>query len=203
MVSVVAATLTVLPNRSQFFQYESVHLSCGNHGNSSKWTLKRSTSLNNSEDSDQIWTGTNGSNWYIQNIYWFDSGTYWCESAAGGRCSNTINISVTEGSVILESPVVPVTEGEAVTLRCRNWTASSSSLNTDFYKDGRLIRSNTTATLTIHSVLKSDEGLYKCKISGAGESVESRLSVRESPPELRSSTRGLCSDFRVVPGIIM
>ncbi|KAI3375486.1 hypothetical protein L3Q82_003821 [Scortum barcoo] len=33
--------------------------------------------------------------------------------------------------------------------------------------------------MTIHSVSKSDEGLYKCRISDVGESAESRLEVRD------------------------
>ena len=81
------------------------------------------------------------------------------------------------GSVILESPVLPVMEGEDVTLSCREKT-TSFNLTADFYKDGLHVGRGSTGTLTIHSVSKSDEGLYKCNISGAGESPESRLAVR-------------------------
>ena len=67
-------------------------------------------------------------------------------------------------------------EGEAVTLRCRS--KETSNLKADFYKDGRFIGAYSTGNMTIYSVSKSDEGLYKCRISGAGESAESRLTVR-------------------------
>ncbi|XP_028419694.1 low affinity immunoglobulin gamma Fc region receptor II-c isoform X2 [Perca flavescens] len=134
----VIATLRVVPNRSQFFQYESVTLSCGPLGNSSGWRVKRNTSTN-------------------------------------------INESCDTGGVILESPVLPVMEGDSVTLRCRTKTTSSFNLTADFYKDGRLIRSSSTGNLTIHSVSNSDAGLYKCNVSGAGESPDGWLTVRGHP----------------------
>ncbi|XP_078137927.1 low affinity immunoglobulin gamma Fc region receptor III-A-like [Centroberyx gerrardi] len=113
-----------------------------------------------------------------------DSGEYWCESGRGKR-SNAVNINVTAGSVILESPVLPVMEGDAVTLNCTNKTPSN--LPAGFYKDGVLIRTGSTGEMTIHSVSKSDEGLYKCSISGVGESPESWLAVRALHKETPSS----------------
>uniref|UniRef100_A0AAZ1X115 Ig-like domain-containing protein n=1 Tax=Oreochromis aureus TaxID=47969 RepID=A0AAZ1X115_OREAU len=80
------------------------------------------------------------------------------------------------GSVILESPAVPVMEGEDVTMSCRNKT-TFSSFTAEFYKDGLPIRNSSTGYMTIGRVSKSDEGLYKCSISGAGESPESWLTV--------------------------
>ena len=84
---------------------------------------------------------------------------------------------ILDGFVILESPVLPAMEGNNVTLSCRK-KKTSSNLTAEFYKDGVLIGSSSTGELTIHSVSKSDEGLYKCNISGAGESSESWLAVR-------------------------
>ncbi|KAG8005910.1 hypothetical protein GBF38_004967 [Nibea albiflora] len=82
------------------------------------------------------------------------------------------------GPVILESPVHPVTEGDAVTLRCRMKPASSN-LTADFFKDGHLMESSSAGNLTFTSVSRSNEGLYKCRLSGAGESPESWLHVRD------------------------
>ncbi len=73
--------------------------------------------------------------------------------------------------------MVPVMEGNKVTLSCRNKT-TSPHLPADFYKDGLLMGSSSTGEMTIHSVSKSDEGLYKCNISDVGESPESWLAVR-------------------------
>nr|XP_024000553.1 CD166 antigen homolog A-like [Salvelinus alpinus] len=79
------------------------------------------------------------------------------------------------GAVILESPALPVTEGDSVTLRCR-YKGTPSNLTADFYKDGSLIRNETTGEMTIPSVSKSDEGLYKCTNSEE-ESPESWMTV--------------------------
>lgn len=84
----------------------------------------------------------------------------------------------TDGDVILESPVHPVTEGDSVTLTCTfRYQETNPKLKTDFYKDGVLIKNETTGEMTIPTVSKSDEGLYKCK-SGEGESPESWVTVR-------------------------
>lgn len=81
------------------------------------------------------------------------------------------------GSVILESPVLPVEEGDHVSLYCKK-KKSSADLIADFYKDGLRIRTGYRGNMTIYNVSKSDEGLYKCNISGAGQSPESLLAVR-------------------------
>ncbi|XP_078020550.1 uncharacterized protein LOC144459781 isoform X2 [Epinephelus lanceolatus] len=61
----------------------------------------------------------------------------------------------------------------------------ASNFPADFYKDGRLIERSSTGNMTISSVSKSDEGLYRCHISGAGESPESRLAVTAYQEETR------------------
>ncbi|KAK0153001.1 hypothetical protein N1851_005336 [Merluccius polli] len=78
-----------------------------------------------------------------------DVGEYWCESD-GQVCSTKQNLSVTDGHVILESPVLPVMEGRHVTLGCRTRTPTLP-VSTDFYKDGSLIRTEPTPRMTIHN----------------------------------------------------
>ncbi|XP_045920666.1 uncharacterized protein LOC123980359 isoform X2 [Micropterus dolomieu] len=173
----VVAALSVLPNRSQFFQYESVSLSCGKQGISSEWSVKRNTSKDTNEECLKFWGRKNYFHCFTADLYPTDTGVYWCEFAAGER-SEAVSITVTSGTVILDSPVLPVMEGDDVTLSCRN--KNTSNLIADFYKDGRLIRSSSTGNMTIHSVSKSDEGLYKCNISGTG-SPDSWLTVRGHP----------------------
>ncbi|XP_043954069.1 high affinity immunoglobulin gamma Fc receptor I-like [Gambusia affinis] len=169
------AVVRILPNRSQFFQYESVTLSCVDRENSPDWTVKRNTTSNQTPD----WGKRNGSQRLINAVYPFDSGRYWCESRTGA-CSEAINVTVTDGPVILQSPVLPAAEGEAVILRCIHGNASSSSSSnfTRFYKNGLLMGSSSTGSITVRDVSESDEGLYKCSVAGAGESPESWLSVR-------------------------
>ncbi|CAI5661013.1 unnamed protein product [Oreochromis niloticus] len=170
-----AVSLHIVPNKSQFFQHESVSFYCEeiSHGHVLYKMNEEVKQCN--KTSKKTAATTTGSQCTIDPIYARDSGEYWC-GTAGGKRSNNVYITVTAGSVILEIPSVPVMEGEAVTLRCRN-KMLSSSIAADFYKYGRHIRSRPTGNMTIQRVSKSDEGLYKCKISGGGESPESWLSV--------------------------
>ncbi|CAI5660097.1 unnamed protein product [Oreochromis niloticus] len=113
----------------------------------------------------------------ISKIPTWDSGVYWCESREG-PISNMVNLTVTGGSVILQSPVLPVMEGDDVTLLCKTKT-TPSNLPAAFYKDGSLIRKQPTGHMTIQHVSRSDEGLYKCDISGHGESPSSWITVTD------------------------
>ncbi|XP_031706510.1 low affinity immunoglobulin gamma Fc region receptor II-like [Anarrhichthys ocellatus] len=175
---IIVASLRLVPNRSQFFQYESVALSCVDSGHFSEWRVKRNTSMHKNEEC-MNWGKRNEFQSFIDDLHTLDTGVYWCEFGAG-ECSDAVNITVTAGFVILKSPVHPVQEGESVTLHCITKTTSSSNLTAEFYKDDVLVGSSSTGNVTIHSVLKSDEGLYKCHIFGAGESGDSWLAVREA-----------------------
>ncbi|XP_071382021.1 sialoadhesin-like [Centroberyx affinis] len=173
------APLTVSPSRSQFFRGEFLSLSCEEDDSSAGWTVRRTTRGKTTECGVD-WGKSTGSSCNISYAVQTDSGFYWCESREGAT-SNTVNITVTV--VILQSPVLPVMEGAAVTLNCT--TKTPSNLPADFYKDGSLIRTEPTGQMTIHHVSKSDEGLYKCHISGLGESKSLRvraLPTATAPP---------------------
>ncbi|XP_045567781.1 low affinity immunoglobulin gamma Fc region receptor III isoform X1 [Salmo salar] len=167
------ASLSVSPDRSQFFEYESVSLSCEVQGNSARWRVVRNTERGILSDCNTDWGKPQGSSCIVSLIP-SDSGVYWCESGSGEH-SNAVNITVPAGAVILESPALPVTEGDSVTLRCR-YQGTPSDLTANFYKDGSLIRTETTGEMTIPAVSKSDEGLYKCTNS-EGESPDSWMTV--------------------------
>ncbi|XP_026154696.1 high affinity immunoglobulin gamma Fc receptor I-like [Mastacembelus armatus] len=185
-----AAFLHVVPNRLQFFQYEPVTFHCEGDDGATRWKVvhggKRTLASCN-----VIKSGTVSTFCTITHLYPEDSGQYCCESGKGR--TNCTNITVSDGSVILDSPAAPVMEGDNVTLLCRNKNPSESRVN--FFKDGRLIHSSSTAERTIHTVSLSDEGLYKCSISGSGESAESQLVVTVFPivvpqePEISPSPR--------------
>uniref|UniRef100_A0A3B4WG19 Ig-like domain-containing protein n=1 Tax=Seriola lalandi dorsalis TaxID=1841481 RepID=A0A3B4WG19_SERLL len=134
----------------QLFDHESVSFSCQGFNVSAGWTVRNIK--NRTSCLKSTVTCTN------EFALVSDSGEYWCEAAGGER----------SGSVILESPVLPVMEGESVSLRCRT-RKNVSDLTADFYKDGLLIGSSSTGNITIESVSRSDDGLYMCNISGAGE----------------------------------
>ncbi|XP_039907843.1 low affinity immunoglobulin gamma Fc region receptor II-like [Simochromis diagramma] len=166
-----AVSLRIVPNKSQFFEQESASFYCGeiSHGHVLYKMGEEVKQCNKTSKK------TTGSECTINPLHARDSGEYWC-GTAGGKRSNNIGITVTAGSVILEIAAVPVMEGEDVTLRCRN-KMISSNIAADFYKYGHHIGSSSTGNMTIHRVYKANEGLYKCKISGGGESPESWLSV--------------------------
>ncbi|XP_051251146.1 uncharacterized protein LOC127360709 [Dicentrarchus labrax] len=156
------AFLRITPNRLQHFQFESVSFHC--EGTDGSIQLK---GISNTEELNNL---------TIDRAYPEDSGEYWCETN-GGKTSNRVNITVTAGSVILDSPALPVLEGDNATLHCRNKTISN--LLSDFYKDDLLIESSSTGEMTILNVSKADEGLYKCRLSGGETSPGSWLAVRE------------------------
>uniref|UniRef100_A0AAX7UGA4 Ig-like domain-containing protein n=1 Tax=Astatotilapia calliptera TaxID=8154 RepID=A0AAX7UGA4_ASTCA len=185
------ARLTVSPSSSQFFKRNFVSLSCEEDDSSAGWTLRRNTSKQQRTQCGRDgWGKPAGSSCNISKLYESDSGVYWCESREG-PISNMGNLTVTGGSVILQSPVLPVMEGDDVTLLCKTKT-TPSNLPAAFYKDGSLIRKQPTGHMTIQHVSRSDEGLYKCDISGHGESPSSWITVTDkhttTPPPTSTPT---------------
>ncbi|XP_016520973.1 uncharacterized protein LOC103129893 isoform X1 [Poecilia formosa] len=173
-----AASLSVNPDRVQHFRSESVSLSC--EGNSAEWRVKRFTERG--ELLDCSYGGRmNGSTCTIEPFYFINE-VFWCESKSG-EFSNAVNISVQNyyyDGIILVSPVHPVTEGDPVTLSCRNKTQQLLS-NVFFYHNDKLIHNDSRGELKISAVSKSDEGFYKCQHSGK-DSPRSWMSVRVSSP---------------------
>ncbi|KAF3837598.1 hypothetical protein F7725_005062 [Dissostichus mawsoni] len=118
-----------------------------------------------------------------------DEGLYKCRvqgnESAGSRLSVSVLTSLLScstnqgGSVILQSPALPVMEGDGVTLTCKTKMADPHSAN--FFKDGIFIGTESAGHMTLHHVSRSDEGLYKCSVQNEGESPESRLSVSGKP----------------------
>ncbi|XP_015231246.1 PREDICTED: Fc receptor-like protein 5 [Cyprinodon variegatus] len=178
LLSLLSA-LTVSPSRSQFFQGESVSLSCEENNSSAGWTVWRNTTEGNNKCRDG-WGEPAGCTCKILLLLYWDSGVYWCGSSREGAASSSIQLTVTGGSVILQSPVLPVMEGDDVTLSCLTKT-TPSNLPAAFYKDGSLIRTEPKGHMTLHHVTSSDEGLYRCKIRGHGESPSSWISVEGNP----------------------
>uniref|UniRef100_A0A3B5AY30 Ig-like domain-containing protein n=1 Tax=Stegastes partitus TaxID=144197 RepID=A0A3B5AY30_9TELE len=163
-----AALLRVDPNRLQHFEYKSLSFHCDGFDGSIKLRGTRNT-----EEFPPVCEVIKTS-CTISKTYPTDMGEYWCESEAGKR-SNSVNITITAGPVILDSPALPLLEGD-VTLSCMSRKTSTKQA-ADFYKDGVLVRGSPSEQVTVHNVSKSDEGLYKCSITGVGTSPESFLAV--------------------------
>ncbi|XP_034146301.1 high affinity immunoglobulin gamma Fc receptor I-like isoform X1 [Esox lucius] len=204
-------SLIVRPNRSQFFEYESVSLSCEVQGGSTGRRVERNPTSGKLTECGDGWGRFDGTNCIISSTKSTDSGVYWCGS---GKHKNTVNITVTDGHVILESPALPVTEGFNVTLKCRNKT-NPSDLTADFYKDGSLIRTEYTGEMTIPAVSQSDQGLYSCRHPELGRSPESWMTVTAATPSTSPSlppppsppfispSRLLCSLLVVSPYLVV
>ncbi|XP_038137604.1 uncharacterized protein LOC119781267 [Cyprinodon tularosa] len=174
-----AACLTVSPSRSQFFKGKEVSLSCEDNS-SAGWTVWRNTTRETRTQCGDGWGEKAGSTCNISWLIPSDSGVYWCWSSREGAASSSIQLTVTGGSVILQSPVLPVMEGDDVTLSCLTET-TPSNLPAAFYKDGSLIRTEPKGHMTLHHVTSSDQGLYRCNIRGHGESPSSWISVEDKP----------------------
>ncbi|XP_043954077.1 uncharacterized protein LOC122820584 [Gambusia affinis] len=173
-----AASLSVNPDRVQHFRSESVSLSC--EGNSTEWRVMRFRK-GKGLSSCSSWGTMNGSTCIIKPNS-LNSGVYWCESKSG-EFSNAVNITKQTDyhyGIILVSPVHPVTEGDPVTLSCRDKNQNLLS-NVFFYHNDKLINNDSREELKISAVSKSDEGFYKCKHSGR-ESPRSWIRVTGCSP---------------------
>ncbi|XP_035850145.1 uncharacterized protein LOC116052133 [Sander lucioperca] len=167
-----AAFPRVLPDRLQFFEYENVSVICQELGGLTEWRVMRR--LNNRNPTDSYTWQSSAPSCTIHLTFSHHSGEYWCEDAEGNT-HNAVIITINPGSVILEVPASPVMEGDNVSLYCRKKDTQSNHM-ADFYKDGSTL-GTWYSNMTIQNVSKSDEGLYKCSISGAGESPQSWLTV--------------------------
>uniref|UniRef100_A0A3P8Y6E9 Ig-like domain-containing protein n=1 Tax=Esox lucius TaxID=8010 RepID=A0A3P8Y6E9_ESOLU len=171
-----SVSVRISPNRTQHFTSKSLSLICDLKGNSPGWRLMRYTETGVESGCSPNWGSITGSTCTITSTDTGDSGVYWCESGSG-QYSNAVNITVSDGDVILESPAHIVNEGDSLTLRCKCRNQRCTNSKVDFYRDGVLIRNETTGEMTISAVMKSDEGFYKCK-SDEIESPESWVTVR-------------------------
>ncbi|KAL4007877.1 hypothetical protein ACER0C_001729 [Sarotherodon galilaeus] len=201
-----ATTLHVTPKRLQHFQYEPLSLDCESPGGSTELRGVRTTEEKFEHFSPVCNSKRNSSSCTITKAYPTDSAEYWCE-VKGGQRSNSVNITITDGSVILESPVIPVFKGDNVTLRCiSKRTHIKQRIN--FYKDDGLIHRSPSDNMHINSVSRSDEGRYKCSISDVGTSPESWLHVRsyssgETPSEDPISTPVVILLWIVLPFLVI
>ncbi|CAL8377301.1 unnamed protein product [Boreogadus saida] len=176
-------SLGIIPSRTQFFKRESLRLYCG--ADERIMTNSKSACSQKSHECNITLAGIH------------HSSSYWCGSNSGER-GEAVNITVTDGSVILGSPVHPVPEGTSVTFRCLTSHKSSKQLvvvtpinqSCTFSRDGRLIAIGVgvTGEMSFAAVNRSHEGLYTCTFSGF-ESPGSWLAVRatSSPASLSPS----------------
>uniref|UniRef100_A0A3Q4HTI4 Ig-like domain-containing protein n=1 Tax=Neolamprologus brichardi TaxID=32507 RepID=A0A3Q4HTI4_NEOBR len=167
--------IILCPSSSQFFEGDFVSLSCEEDDSSAGWTLRRNRNMENGTLCGVDWGNKNSSSCKITDLFTWDSGVYWCEFNQS-TISNMVNLTVTGKLMILQSPVLPVMEGDDVTLLCKTKT-TPSNITAAFFKDGVFIGKEPTGHMTIQHVSRSDEGLYKCDIKG-GSCENLRLTVQ-------------------------
>ncbi|XP_068444380.1 low affinity immunoglobulin gamma Fc region receptor II-like [Clinocottus analis] len=193
----LSATLSIRPDKSQFFQHENVHVTCAAPTHSSGWTLMGNNSFKRSRPCD-------GGDCQLRDVFRSDTGAYWCQSERG-ECSGPVNVTVTAGVVILKSPALPVMEGDEVTLQClykeRSEEKSSSAFNATFYRNEAFMGSELAGKMVLVAASRADEGFYRCEHPTKGKSPESWLSVAARPqrshgprhPRLEPPLRLLCT----------
>ncbi|XP_073330638.1 sialoadhesin-like isoform X2 [Pagrus major] len=83
---------------------------------------------------------------------------------------------------VMESPRLPVLEGEDVMLHCLHINKTTkeiaSNLRATFYKNDRVLKWGTQGNWTLTAETKADEGLYKCVIHGHRDTHESWITVK-------------------------
>ncbi|KAF5882474.1 carcinoembryonic antigen-related cell adhesion molecule 5-like, partial [Clarias magur] len=172
--------VVIIKTHTQVFSGERVTFRCDiQTGGDTEWTY--SWYKNNNTHHTTL-------EFSISSVRDSDGGKYTCRGTRRrdsqlSQMSDPVKLSVSDGDVILESPVHPVTEGNPLTLRCLNRSKISDS-GADFYLNDSVIQSQTTGEMTISSVSKSDEGFYHCTHPERGESPKSWVSVRGFPPVL-------------------
>ncbi|XP_032437905.1 Fc receptor-like protein 4 isoform X2 [Xiphophorus hellerii] len=201
-----AATLTVTPDRSQFFKYDRITLTCVT--NSSGWKVMRTIKNNPLQKCQYGWAIPGESSCIIEDAYPTHTGEYWCESERGER-SNRVNLTVTGNNVILESPSHPVFEGENVTLGCsykedKDDDTSTSDFEAAFYRNDLFIGKKKPGKM----IIEAEEGFYKCLHPSGRQSLKSWLAVRARVPPTEIYPPSPPSEpgvpwIRVISGIVL
>ncbi|MBN3304934.1 FCGR1 protein, partial [Amia calva] len=164
--------LSLSPEWTVLFPKESVTLRCGLTGDSSAGQYNWYRAAEGKATEPVQCQKTNGDNCLVTFKDKSHNGLYWCEAQPEGERSASVHIRVVDHKVILQTPPLPLTEGDNVTLVCRDKSTSSS-----FYKDNKKLLSDTTQNiLRISPVRKDAEGIYRCQHSLDSEEVQ--ISVR-------------------------
>ncbi|XP_066577164.1 Fc receptor-like protein 5 [Amia ocellicauda] len=165
--------LSLSPEWTVLFPKESVTLRCGLTGDSSAGQYNWYRAAEGKATEPVQCQKTNGDNCSVTFKDKSHNGLYWCEAQPEGERSASVHIRVVDHKVILQTPPLPLTEGDNVTLVCRDKSTSSS-----FYKDNKKLLSDPTQNiLRISPVRKDAEGMYRCQHSLDSEEVQ--ISVRD------------------------
>uniref|UniRef100_A0A3B3VA53 Ig-like domain-containing protein n=1 Tax=Poecilia latipinna TaxID=48699 RepID=A0A3B3VA53_9TELE len=146
---------------------EMITLTCEvQGGETTEWTCEwRRDGRTVARRNDKVWT---------VGVSEFSSGDYMCQCRRRDDCQ-VISQWYDDSAPLLLSPVHPVTEGDPVTLSCRDKKQQLLS-KVFFYHNDKLLSHDSRGELNISAVSKSDEGFYKCQRSGK-DSPRSWMSI--------------------------
>nr|XP_046236132.1 uncharacterized protein LOC124054313 [Scatophagus argus] len=184
-------------NRNQFLNGETFTLSCQLPDNNAQWKMRR---FDDKEGTITDCPSPVFSDHRLSctfNPQYPSNAPYWCESPAGER-SNALNVTNSSGTnVVLESPTLPVLEGDDVTLRClhrKSTTGEITSFNRALFYKNHFLKYEVDGTVTLKAVTKADEGFYKCRHLNDGYSNVSWISViarssedQKNQPDVKTS----------------
>ncbi|XP_029992643.1 uncharacterized protein LOC115421075 isoform X1 [Sphaeramia orbicularis] len=174
-LTVSSVSVDVRPNRQQFFRGDSLSVSCADV-QTDGWTVKR-TLRNGNTGTCAEFGRIDGSFCVVNRLTPEASGVYWCETSSGQQ-SDQVSITVTDISVILDIPAVPVEIGSDVTLHCR--VRGGSTPKAEFIKNSQTLTPVPVEEWTISVDHLSDADQYSCYVPLVGESLKSSLRVKGS-----------------------
>ncbi|XP_066842139.1 Fc receptor-like protein 4 isoform X1 [Anser cygnoides] len=125
----------------------------------------------------------------LQHYLWSTGRSSFQCQRPGSEFSLPIELSVSDDSVVLQAPVQPVLEGDALVLRCRGWRDRRLS-SASFFHNGVLLRGGgQEGNLLLAPAQRHHSGRYHCTVHTFLRTVESKLNeviVHElfSVPEL-------------------
>ncbi|XP_029992656.1 uncharacterized protein LOC115421084 isoform X2 [Sphaeramia orbicularis] len=173
-LTVSSVSVDVFPNRQQFFRGDSFTVSCADV-QTDGWTVKRTLTNGNTETCAEFGR-MDGSFCVVDGLTPGNSGVYWCETSSGQQ-SDQVSITVTDFSVILDIPALPVETGSDVTLRCV--VIDGSTQKAEFKKNSSTLSSVPVEEWTISVDHLSDADQYSCYVPLIGESPSSSLRVKD------------------------
>ncbi|XP_030578989.1 uncharacterized protein LOC115775658 [Archocentrus centrarchus] len=187
VLTVSAVSLSVSPNLQQFFSgSSSVSLSCVDDGQTvDGWAVRRRRGGLTEDCGVTKGFGTVPESACVLDLSISSGGIFFCENSSGQQ-SNEVSISVSDDSLILEIPALPVRTGSDITLHCRH--RDFDTVAAYFIFNGSNVGSGRKSEHTITNIQQSDEGLYSCSTDTFGSSPQSFLRVRALPPHVQSTT---------------
>ncbi|XP_033852903.3 Fc receptor-like protein 5 [Acipenser ruthenus] len=175
------AVLTLTPDWTILFPGEKVTLQCLGSPRAVLYKQYRAGEEEQGQEPQCIGKGTSCT---VQKAEESHPGLYWCEDKEGQERSKSVDLKVSNASVILQTPPQPLTEGDKLTLLCRarDTKVDPKRITFEYYKNNESLEFQPSTGVTIPAVMKKDAGLYKCFAYSRGRVLgesEVEVSVRD------------------------